>query len=58
VVNGGDSGAPVFVPYDATHPQLDAVMVGIHSSTDQYGYRYLSGIPSIDATFSGAFYYY
>jgi hypothetical protein len=57
VSTGGDSGAPIFIPYQQGN-QYTPSIVGIHSSTDQAGHKWFSPIDQIDFALNYAFYYW
>jgi hypothetical protein len=52
----GDSGAPIFIPYNPNNPLTPAI-VGIHSATGGSN-RYFSGISAIDDALNHAYYFW
>lgn len=52
----GDSGAPLFIPYNPNNPLTPAV-VGIHSATGGSN-RYFSGISAIDDALNHAYFFW
>lgn len=53
----GDSGAPVFRPYQA-NDQYTPAIAGLHSALDVAGNRYFTPISRIDMVFGSEFYYW
>jgi hypothetical protein len=52
----GDSGAPVFIPFQSGNSQTPSI-VGIHSSTDPSGHKWYTPINQIDIAFGSIWYY-
>lgn len=54
----GDSGGPVFIPYDPNHPTQTPAIVGIHSNHDaNNSHRYYSPINQIDFALNNAYFH-